>query len=190
MKKNCSPRDSQPGITWPLVSAAGLLLSLLLSGCVSQSSVKNFNGDREKFLMESFDASKLSGGIRSPIEAAFVESKKYNKVVMQYDVTQTNNGVVKYLTSTVTDYGRDHGLDLYQVEFAANGIPYRVNNGIGSPSMMGLDYQAVFWTRTIMSVRRWITWSKKLIPSNLPRLPLKTGQPSPSNIGPGRANSL
>jgi len=129
-------------------TVAGLLLSLLLTGCVSSNTVKNFNADREKYLLEEFDVASLSSSVRSPIEKAFVDNRKFNRVVLGFDVVETNNGVVKNLTLSETIYGRDHGLVLYQDEWAANDISYRVNNGNSLLGMMGLDIDSVFLNQT------------------------------------------
>jgi hypothetical protein len=144
MKNNHSHRGSRQGKHFAAISAFCLLFSVLLCGCVSTSSVKKFNENREKFLTNEFDVSTLPGGVRTPIERAFVDGRKFNKVVMQFDVTETNNGVVKYLALSETLYGRDHGLTLYQDEWADNDIPYRVNNGSSLLGMVALDIGSVF----------------------------------------------
>jgi hypothetical protein len=146
MKDCCFRGDSRQSKRLAAVSVVCLLLSILLYGCVSPTSVKNFNENREKYLLGEFDASKLSSGIRFPIEHAFAEDKKFDKVIMEFDETETNNGsgVVTHHSLLRTVYGRANGLILCQDEWAANGIPYRVNNCIQLLGLVNLDERYIF----------------------------------------------
>ncbi len=125
----------------PFILIGCVIFSFLLYGCVS---VKDFNANREQYLLEQFDISKLPHNVRNPIERAFVDESKFNKIVMEFDETETNiNGTVTHHTLSKTIYGRAHGLTLVQDEWSANGIPYRVNDSIQLLDL-NLDEQYIF----------------------------------------------